>query len=216
MSSLVYFGSKPSSNALVSEEHRSRGINLCRAVPGSLNIVGTKDFTHPAYELFIDYLPLAVKTCCTGTAQEINNKSPFYAFPGKQVASFCRDPRVVWTYEEKKPGDFIDAQKARFNANETTAGGKPALLSTLSVQQMRDLIKDTSPYTATPISVNTMNISGYVVYRHLHALAHSLCRIFQYALTDKASSLVVDRAASLVVIKDSDVHKPTGWKVRVL
>lgn len=61
MSSLVYFGSKPSANQLVSAENSLRNIRLCRAMPGALNIVGVKEFTHPSYELYIKYLPFAIK-----------------------------------------------------------------------------------------------------------------------------------------------------------
>jgi hypothetical protein len=213
MSSLVYFGTNPGPGGRISEENRSRGVNFCRAVPSAINIVGTRTYTHPSYELFLDYFPLAVRAARLSEQVPFGTKKPFYNFNGKNVAPFCQIPKIVWSYGERKPQEFLDQQKARFNAIETTASGKPALTARLSVVQVRDLIKDTNPLETTDISVSTMNIFGYKTYRRLHALAHTIIRIFQYSLTDESTMLTNTRASSMVAIPtgDASFETPSGW-----
>jgi len=77
MSSLVYFDSRPGSNQLVSEENTLRKINFCRAVPAALQIVGLKSYTHPAYEMFINYFPIALRAARTATQVSVSNREAY-------------------------------------------------------------------------------------------------------------------------------------------
>lgn len=209
--SLIYFGSVPTSSQLVSKENLSRGINLCRQAPSSLNIIGLKEYTHPNYELYLQYFPKALESARTATMTTFTTKTCYYPYNGKNVPTYTRAPKLVWTYADKKPTDFLDNQKARFSAIETTAGGKPALSAILSVSQVRDLIKDTSPVETTNPSVNAMNLRGYIAYRKLHALAHAVLRCQQYALTGTSTKLTNERAVSMVALPNDILETPTGW-----
>jgi hypothetical protein len=209
--SLVYFGSVPSSNQLVSKENSLRGINLCRQAPSALSIVGLKEYTHPNYETYLNNLASAVRAARTGRMVQLSTKENYYLYDGKNVPTYTRDPRIVWNYGEKKTQEFLDAQKARFNCIETTAGGKPALSAILTVSQVRSLVADTSPLKTTSISLTTMNIDGFYAYRKLHAVSHALLRCQQYALTGTSSKLVNDRAQAMVAIPNDALEAVQGW-----
>jgi hypothetical protein len=209
--SSIYFGSVPSSNQLVSKENSLRGINLCRQAPSALTIVGIKDYTHPNYELYVNHLSAAIKSARDASPVSFSTTEYFYDYNGKNVPSYVTDPLTLWSYGDKKPLDFLNTQKARFNASETSAGGKPALSARMTVQQIRDLIKDTSPLRTTPFSVSAINIEGYLTYRRLHALSHAILRVQQYPLTGSSTKATNDKAQLMVAIPNDALEVPAGW-----
>lgn len=183
MSSIIYLGQVPSSSQVVAPDLSSKGINLVRAAPGEMNLVGLRTYDHPSYVNYCDNFALAVKSVMTNRVLDGEDKTTYYTFKGKDLPPFCVRPDIIWTYGDAKPEEFLNQIKSKFGAYETTAGGKPALCANLSRNQVAELIKSTSPLESTDFSMSHMNIRGYKVYVKLMTILHAFCKIHQYALT---------------------------------
>jgi len=207
MTSLVYFGSVPSSGQIVSSDVSARGLNLVREQPHKLHFVGWRDFTHPSYEMYLSTLPAALKAARENTVVTVKDRKFFYNYPGRTPPPYMKNPVIVWSYGERKPTEFFDTMKDKFNAMETVANGKPALRATLSRAQTADLISSTSPLQTIEANNTTMNIASFKVYLRLHALAHSLLRMHQYALTPSASTSVQTEVSKLVRFSELDMTR---------
>jgi len=211
MTSIPYFGALPAGNQLATEENRSRGINLIRKSPWDLQIHAQRTFTSPSYELYINYFPYAVQAARTGIPVDFGPNRAIYYHDGKTLTPFFRNPTLLWSYGEKKSQDILDTYKERFNAAETVdSRGKPALTAILSREQVRSLIRDTSPLETAKANLSTMDVASYKVYVKLHVYAHTFFRIQQYSLLKSSDSTYDKRSIELVAMEEASLLKSTS------
>jgi hypothetical protein len=213
MSSLVYFGNPSRSSQLVSEELRLRGIDLVRAAPGEMTLVGSRSFDHPSYQHYLNYFHKVVESVITGSPSPFTHETSFYPLRHTEVPQCVKDPSIIWSYGSNITPELLDNVKSRFNAFETTAGGRPALGGVLSPLQMKNLIQDSHPVETTAFSLNSLNIQSYKVYRKLWSLVDVFFRIHQYPLTPHDSTAAKNEYAKFVRF-ESDAMDTVGGQVR--
>jgi hypothetical protein len=183
MSAVIYYGAPTKAGQTVSEEVKSRNINLLRSSPTEAYPLVTRDVTTLQYLNYCNNFPGAVRSAMDNVFVNMGFKTHYYVPNHKTTPPFMRTPNIIWNYDRAMESGGLSGIKERFNACETVAQGKPAFMATLSPSQVGGLIKDTAPLLITPTSTTTLNISSYQSYLRLHRLADLFLRIHQYALT---------------------------------
>jgi hypothetical protein len=188
MSAVIYYGAPTKAGQTVSEEVKARKINLLRSNPTEAFPLVTRDISTIQYLNYCNNFPAAVKAAIDNIFLTVGWVTYYYPINfHKTTPPFMRIPNIVWNYDRSVATEGLSGIKERFNACETVAQGKPAFMATLSPTQVGNLVKDTEPYTKTPASTTTINISTYQTYLRLHRLADLFFKIHQYPLSDDAS-----------------------------
>jgi hypothetical protein len=188
MSATIYFGSTPSPTQAVNADLLAKGIRLIRAIPGELNIRGTRNFDHDNYSFYLAHFPLFVKSAIEKKTVETSDTGSYYACPSTTLPSFLRDPQIIFQLPAPVSNDTIDNVKAGFNAREATARGRPALVATLPMTKVIELIKTFNPDDDTSYSVSSMNIQSYRAYVKLWTVIHSILKVHQYPLVNGSNT----------------------------
>jgi hypothetical protein len=182
MSSIIHYGAPLTGNQTVSEELRSRGINLLRSTPYQAFPLFTLSKTTMQYQLYTQNLATAFEAAIKNRFILASNVIRYYEPTTLFAPVFMRTPSVIWDYGKAIEGGNLSSIKERFNASDSQAKGKPALQAFLTPKQVKDLIDDTNPMTKTPSTTTAINIEAYRMYVRLHKLADLFLRCHQYAL----------------------------------
>jgi hypothetical protein len=181
-SAVIYYGAPTKAGQVVSEEVRSRGINLLRSSPSESYPEVIRVFNTPQYVNYINNLGAAFEAAVRNVYIHPKDSTHYWVPSRTTTPPFMRTPTIVWNYTRQVAPDSLSQIRDRFEASETVAQGKPALVSPLSLRQVQDLVKDTSPNDKTPSSTTTINIDSYRAYVKLNQLADLFLRVHQYPL----------------------------------
>jgi len=182
MTSAVFLGVPPKSSQVVSAELKSRGIPLLRAAPSEVKPLILSN-APPNYGIYKHSLSSFVRAAETGTAVLMSD--PYHLFSWRQIPSFAKHPRVVWNFNTPPAPESRDHMKQLFDADDTIAKGKPALVAVMSTKSVQDLVTQFNPVQTTPGSTSSINIQAYKQYLLLHRLFDTVCRTHQYAYNMK-------------------------------
>lgn len=200
-SAIYYFGALPSSTQTVSNEMRSKGINLLRSSPSSVFPMVSREFTTPQYDLYCTNFAAFIQAVFTKKPVKLEDKTIYYVPVHKTIPDVMSNPTIVWGYADQKDSSFVEDIKARFNAVEILAKGKPVFSAELTLPQAQSIMK-TNPTLTSPTSTTTINLSTYTTYVYLWRLADLFLRVNQYPLVKYGEDKV-----SLA----RDFVQVTGW-----
>jgi len=187
---VLYCGAPTKGNQSVSEEVRSRGINLLRSTPTASYPEVISDVYHFQYLNYRNHFAAACKAAITDKYVYLNDASKFFYLPTTTLPTFHRLGNIIWNFDRGVASETLSSIRERYNAVETMAQGKPAFCATLTYTQLTSLCKEYKPNDKTPASTTTMNISGARGYKQLSQIADLFLRVHQYPLmpTDKTKS----------------------------
>lgn len=206
MNAVIYYGVPVGSAQTVSEEVRSKGLNLLRSTPAMAQPIVTRKFTTVSYLSYVGQLGAAIKAAELNQWIRPEKTTYYYLSQRHTVPPFMRAPVVVWNYSSSKTPEEISRVRERFDALESVAKGKPALTAVLSVDRVKTLVEETDPNDITPSSTTSINISTYRAYIILHKLIDLVLRVHQYPLTDFGGNLYNYYLDSMQV---EEKHMPT-------
>lgn len=181
----IYYGAPTKAGQSVSAEVRSRGLNLLRSSPTDAFPTFFRSINTIQYINYTENLGAAFQAAIEDKYVYVKQTRHFYKPARSSATVFMRPPTIVWNYADKMSPDSLSSLKERFNAAESVAQGKPALIATLSLSQIKSLVDDTNPNDKTPASTTTINIGAARVYLRLHRLADLFLRTHQYPLSLK-------------------------------
>lgn len=207
MSGIIYYGAPVSGNQSVSEELRSRGINLLRSTPFQAFPLFTISKTTLQYQLYTQNLSSAFEAAIKNKYIIKQNNTRYYEPEAFFTPSVMRVPSIIWDYGKQIDGGNLSAIKERFEALDTQAKGKPALQAFLTPTQVKSLIDDTNPMTKTPCTTTAINIEAYRIYIRLHKLADLFLRVHQYALFPEDIDAQSNYFARSFEVRTSDIEK---------
>jgi len=182
-SAAIYYGAPASRNQQVSEELKSRGINLLRSSPAEAFPDVDRHVNTLQYQNYFNNLGAAFDAAINDKYIYLKTQVHYFVPTTTFNPPYMRTPTIVWNYGRGVTPDNLSSIRERFHAIETVAKGQPALMATLSPTQVRDLLHDTAPSQITAASTTTINIGAYRMYLRLHKLADLFFRVHQYPLS---------------------------------
>jgi hypothetical protein len=217
MNGIFYFGAPARETQVVAPELSAKGLHLLKSTPYQAYPTVIQERTTPSYDLYRAYFPAAALAATQNKYTYANSAYLFVkdVIPTK-VSLFCNTPTIIWNYPAGEKGpEEVSAIKDRYNAVETVAQGRPALMATLRTDQARSLM-ESSPNTKTPSNLTTMNIHSYKVYLLLHRILHLFLCVHQYPLVSEGSPESNPIYKSGVEVMPEHMNEVVYGKVRLI
>jgi hypothetical protein len=182
MTSVLHLGLPPKTNQTVPADLASRGITLLKAGPHQLNAIVSNQVNQPFHDSYLANLPAFVEAARSQGPVSIGNG--YFPLKFNVMPSIARSPLICWSYTTRLTQDSIEQLRTTYGCQEDVIRGKATYTARLTVQQLQQLIADTSPVESTPTNSGCMNISGYRAYRNLWKYIHAILVTNQYAYFD--------------------------------
>jgi hypothetical protein len=215
MAALIRFGATPQSRDTVSEENRSRGIDLIKSSPSTLKVHGIRHYDHPAYQRYVTNIARGIETVCTGAATKILPSGSYYYYDGRfGLPKFYEDPTLIWQYEVND-ASTLDALVREFGGAETTSRGKPAFKGVQTGSQIQKMLEGNRVTESTTSSVDCLNLQAITVYRRIMSIAHIALLVHQYPLLSEDVQPTFHKGWVKFEAWDSQLAVPGKTDVRI-